>query len=537
MNPLNSILFGLYLLITVIVGLWVGRRGNSNAKDYFLAGEGLPWYAVGGSIIAANISTEHFIGMTGVAYGVGFVVAQWEWGNVITFSALIWIFLPFYIRGGLYTMPEFLERRYNSHCRYLFAVCCLVLWVVAQMAVVMLAGAKALRVMFDLNETVTIVAMAALAGSYTIYGGLKSVAWTDFIQFVVMMVGGLVVTLVGLDKVGGLGALMHEVPEKFKIVYPANDPEFPWFGVWTIFLSVGIWYNCTNQFIVQRCLGARSEWDARMGVVFAGFMKVVLPLLVVIPGIVAYRLYPTLKDRDLAYPTLVRELLPAGLSGIVMAAIASGILSHISSVLNSCSTVFTMDIYRPLFGKRQDDVNLVRVGRGSSVVILLIATAMAIWLTHKQLGIFMLIQNVGAWVAAPIATVFLVGVFWRRATAAAATFVLWFAFPFTWFVEAVLFKRIHWMVQYDNFLNRTFLVWVVCVGLMLVISCFTRAPSAEQVAGIIWSPKMAALPGNDRRHFGGARSLFFWWALFVGVMVCVYAYMFWFQFAGPAKGL
>ena len=196
MSTLNLTLFGVYLVGTVVLGLWVGRRHANDARSYFLAGEGLPWYAIGGSIIAANISTEHFIGMVGVAYAVGFVVAQWEWGNVVAFSALIWIFLPYYIRGGLYTMPEFLERRYNAHCRYLFAVCCLVLWIVAQMAVVMLAGAKAMRGMFDFDETATILALAALAGSYTIYGGLRSVAWTDFLQFVVMMIGGLVVAWV-----------------------------------------------------------------------------------------------------------------------------------------------------------------------------------------------------------------------------------------------------------------------------------------------------------------------------------------------------
>lgn len=537
MNTLNLVLFGLYLLFTVALGMWVGRRKSADAKDYFLAGEGLPWYAIGGSIIAANISTEHFIGMVGVAYGVGFVVAQWEWGNVITFSALIWIFLPFYIRGGLYTMPEFLERRYNAHCRYLFAVCCLVLWIVAQMAVVMLAGAKAMRGMFDINETTTIVALAVLAGSYTIYGGLKSVAWTDFLQFVVMMIGGFVVAWVGLEKVGGLGALMHSAPEKFKIIYPITDKEYPWFGVWTLFLSVGIWYNCTNQFIVQRCLGARSEWDARMGVVFAGFMKVVLPLLIVIPGIIAFKLYPTLQDKDLAFPTLVRDLLPVGLSGIVMAGLASGMLSHISSVLNSCSTVFTMDLYKPLMRGQHTEDHLVRVGRWSGFVILIIATLLAIWFTHQQLGVFLLIQNIGAWVAAPIAAVFLVGVLWSRATAASATFVLWFGFPYTWFVENVMFKHVALLQPFDNWLNRTFVVWITSILAMIVVSLFTRPPAPEQLEGIIWSPSMAALPESEKQKHRGLRSLFLWWAVFVGLMAALYAYMMWFQFWGPAKGL
>ena len=537
MQTFNFTLFGLYLVLTVALGIWVGRRRAADPRAYFLAGEELPWYAIGGSIIAANISTEHFIGMVGVAYAVGFVVAQWEWGNVVTFSALIWIFLPYYVRGGLYTMPEFLERRYNAHRRHLFAVCCLVLWIVAQMAVVMLAGAKALRGMFDIDECLTIVTLAVLAGSYTIYGGLKSVAWTDFLQFVVMMVGGLVVAVVGLTKVGGLGTLMHAVPEKFKIIYPATDPEYPWFGVWTLFFSVGIWYNCTNQFIVQRCLGARSEWDARMGVVFAGFMKVVLPLLVVIPGIIAFRLYPGLQDTDLAFPTLVRELLPVGLSGIVMAGLASGLLSHISSVLNSCSTVFTMDLYQPFLGRGKSEKHLVRVGRWSAFVILLIATLLAIWFTRQQLGVFLLIQNIGAWVAAPISAVFLLGVLWRRATAAAATFVLWFGFPFTALLEYVLFKRIEFLRPFDNWLNRTFVVWIVSLAAMVVVSLLTRPPAPEKIAGILWSPGMAALPVEERRRHRGVRSLFLWWAIFVGLMILLYAYMMWFQFLGPARGL
>jgi solute:Na+ symporter, SSS family len=471
--------------------------------------------------------------MIGVAYGVGFVVAQWEWGNWFTFSALIWIFLPYYIRGGLYTMPEFLERRYNPACRYLFALCSLVLWIIAQMAVVMLAGGKAMKGMFGVDETVTILCLAGLAGSYTIYGGLISVAWTDFLQFVVMMAGGLVVTFIGLHKVGGLHELMLFTPEKFKILYPITDKEYPWFGVWSMFLSIGVWYNCTNQFIVQRCLGARSEWDARMGVVFAGFMKIVLPLLVVIPGIVAFKLYPNLADKDQAFPTLVRELVPLGLSGVVMAGLASGMLSHISSVLNSCSTVFTMDLYQPFLGRGRSERHLVRVGRLSAFVILTLATLLAIWFSRRQLGVFLLIQNVGAWVAAPISAVFLLGVLWKRATAAAATFVLLFAFPFTAFVEYYLFKHTAWLMPFDNWLNRTFLVWVTCMVVLVVVSWMTARPDPARIKGIIWSWRAARLPESERERNRGLRNLLLWWCLFVGLMAVLYAYMIWFQFFGP----
>ena len=534
-HQLDLILFALYLVANIVLGLWVARRKTADARGYFLAGDRLPWYAIGGSIIAANISTEHFIGMIGVAYAVGFVVAQWEWGNWFTFSALIWIFLPYYIRGGLYTMPEFLERRFNPACRYLFAICSLVLWIIAQMAVVMLAGGKAMNGMFGINETTTIVALAVLAGSYTIYGGLISVAWTDFLQFIVMMLGGLIVTVIGLHHVGGLHNLMLASPEKFKIIYPITDKNYPWFGVWTLFISIGVWYNCTNQFIVQRCLGARSEWDARMGVVFAGFMKILLPLLVVVPGIVAFKLFPTLEDKDQAFPSLVRELVPVGLSGIVMAGLASGMLSHISSVLNSCSTVFTMDLYKPFLGRDKPEQHLVLVGRVSGFVILVIATLLAIWFSHRKLGVFDTIQNVGAWVAAPIAAVFLLGVLWRRTTSAAATFVLVFAFPFTWFVESVLFKHVSWLMPFDNWLNRTFVVWLTSMVLLAVISLFTKAPDSERIRGIIWSWSVAKLPESERERNRGVRNLFLWWSIFIGIMAALYVYVMWFQFWGPGS--
>ena len=532
-HTFDFVMFGLYLAFNICLGLWVARRRTSGTRDYFLAGSGLPWYTVGGSIIAANISTEHFIGMIGVAYAVGFVVAQWEWGNWFTFTALIWVFLPYYIRGGLYTMPEFLERRYNPACRYLFAVCSS-LWIIAQ-EVVMLAGGKAMNGMFGIDETLTILCLAVLAGSYTIYGGLVSVAWTDFLQFVVMMLGGLIVTIIGLDRVGGLAELMHDAPEKFKIIYPITDKDYPWFGVWSLFLSIGIWYNCTNQFIVQRCLGARSEWDARMGVIFAGFMKILLPLLVVIPGIVAFKLFPGLKDPDQAFPTLVRELVPVGLSGIVMAGLASGMMSHISSVLNSCSTVFTMDLYKPFLGRGKSEQQMVRVGRVSGFVILAIATLLAIWFSYQKLGVFVLLQNVGAWVAAPIAALFLLGVLWRGATATAATFVLVFAFPYTWLVEYVLFKKVSWLMPFDNWLNRTFLVWATSMVLMVVVSLFTRAPDPDKIKGIIWSWKIAALPESERHRNRGWRNLFLWWAIFIGAMAALYAYVIWFQYWGPGR--
>jgi SSS family solute:Na+ symporter len=532
-SSLNKLLFTAYLLFNVLIGLWAARKTTAGARGYFLAGESLPWYAIGGSIIAANISTEHFIGMVGAAYATGFVVAQWEWGNWFTLSVLLWIFLPYYLRGGVYTMPEFLERRYNKPCRYIFAVASLVLWIVAQMSVVMLAGAKALEGMFGIDPLYTILGLAVLAGSYTIYGGLASVAWTDFLQFLVLMIGGAIVAVAGLMRTGGIVALMHIEPQKFKMIYPNTDPTYPWFGVFTLFLSIGIWYNCTNQFIVQRCLGARTEWDARMGVIFAGFMKILLPFLVVVPGIVAFKLFPGLPDPDLAYPSLVKALVPAGLAGIVMAGIASALLSHLASVVNSSSTVFTIDLYQPLLRPKSTDSHLVKVGRWSSFIILIIAVLLSLWLARGKYGVFLLIQDVGAWVAAPISVVFLLGVLWRRATATAATFILFFGFPYTAFVQYVLFPYVPLLHPYDNFLNRTFLVWITCLILMIVVSLFTVPPPSEVVDKIVWSKSFLRLPLSERARNSGLRSPLLWWSALVCLALALYAYMIWFQFWGP----
>jgi SSS family solute:Na+ symporter len=533
---IDLVVFIVYVLFTIVLGFWVANRKTRSARDYFLANDRLPWYAIGGSIIAANISTEQFIGMVGAAYVAGIVLAQWEWGNWVTFSALIWIFLPYYIRGGIYTMPEFLERRYNKICRYIFAVASLLLWIIAQMAVVMLAGAKAMEAMFSFPAYVTIFALAILASSYTIYGGLISVAWTDFVQFIVLMAGGLVVGYVGLTRVGGIGALMKVSPEKFHFMLPISDPNYPWFGVVTVLLSVGIWYNCTNQFIVQRCLGAKTEWDARMGVVFAGYMKVLLPLITVIPGIVAARLFPGLPDPDIAYPALVKSIIPAGLAGIVMAALWSGLLSHLSSVLNSSSTVLTMDLYRPLLAPEASSESLISVGRWSGFVIMTIATVLAVWFSRGQHLVFVLIQNAGAWIAAPISAIFLAGVLWRRATAAAATTVLIFGFPFTWFVEFVLFRYVSFLIPFNNWLNRTFAVWVTCLLIVIVVSIFTEAPDPERIKGMIWSPNYARLPPAESENHRGLRNLVMWWAIFVGLILAIYGYLLWFQFSHNVSG-
>ncbi len=571
--------FLLYYFLIVALGAYLSRRRKTDSADYFLARKKLPWYVIGASIISSNISTEHFIGMVGWAYLYGVAVASWEWGNWFTFSLLIWVFLPFYMRGGLYTMPEFLQRRFNPESRYLFAVATLTQYILAMMAAVLFAGGTALRGMFGLDVEAGILLLAAAAGIYTIWGGLFSAVWVEFVQFAVLMSSGLLVSVLALAKTGGLADLARNLPEKFTIFLPPTHEMIPWTGLLGAFLSIGVWYNCTNQFIVQRCLGAKTEWDGRMGVVFAGFAKIVLPLILVIPGIAAFRLFgPELAGQaDLAYPLLVRRLLGPGLIGVVMAGLAAAIMSTVSSALNSTSTVLTLDLYRPLVNREASERHLIRTGRITGFASLLLATLLALWYaSHPGLTVFGLIQNIGAWVAAPVSAVFLCGILWKGVTGRAAATILIFGFPFTWFVDNVVFA-VGALQPYANFLHRTLVVWLVClcllvwisllerhpltlraswaglylallgvalistgsvwvalVGLPLGIACQTTlhhsgTPPIQEIEKIVWkSSDMRLLPESGRQD-RGVRSSVMWWGIFVGLTLALYAGLLVFQ--------
>ena len=416
-HRIDLVLFAVYIVLNIALGIWVGRRQVAGTRGYFLAGDGLPWYAIGGSIIAANISTEHFIGMIGVAYAVGFVVAQWEWGNWFTFSALIWIFLPYYIRGGLYTMPEFLERRYNSTCRYLFAICSLVLWIVAQMAVVMFAGGKAMEGMFGLGPDGHDCGPGGAGRQLhdlrrPDLGGLDrlpAIRRDDARRADCDHRGSVPGWRTARADARRTGEVQDHLPAHGQGVSLVRRVEF---------VSVD-WHLVQLHEPVHRAAmpGCAERVGCPHGCGLCGLHEDPVAAAGRHSGNRGVSALSRPADKDQAFPNLVRDLVPIGLSGIVMAGLASGMLSHVSSVLNSCSTIFTMDLYKPVFGRRKSEQHLVLVGRISAFVILLTATALAIWFSRHKWGVFDLIQDIGAWVAAPISAVFLLGVLWRRTTA------------------------------------------------------------------------------------------------------------------------
>lgn len=524
--------------ILIFVGYFVGviafaitvaaRSKTKSSSDYFLASNKLPWYAVGASFVASNISTEHFIGMVGWGFLYGMAVANWEWANAATFSVLIWIFLPFYMRGNISTMPEFLEKRFNKACRYIYAIVMIIGLVIAMLGGVLFAGAKAINVFFPQIEIwLGILILAAAAGTYTIYGGLLSAVWADLLQYCLLMVGGIVVSVFGLYYAGGFSELVSAMPEKFIIFYSSKHEMIPWTGFVSGLVSVGLWYSCANQFMVQRCLGAKSEWDARMGVVMAGFSKAILPFIVVVPGIIAFYLFQSrISDGDQAWPFLVRQFLPAGLTGLVLAGLSSAIMSTLSAITNSAATIFTLDLYKTILRPTASDKELHLTGRISGVAVMLVGVTVAIILAFfPGITVFQLIQTVFFYIAPPVAACFLVGILWKRATPTAAMLTLILGFsvllPATIFI---LFRRIAFLQPYDNFMHHTFVVFLMSVVLLVVLSLFTRPKSAEQLKGVIWTSSALRVLEDEKGRHRGFKSLGLWWFLMVATIGGLYAY-------------
>jgi SSS family solute:Na+ symporter len=407
-------------------------------------------------------------------------------------------------------------------------------YVVSLIAGPLFAGGIAFESMFGLNIYWGIVMLGLLTGAYTIYGGLRSAAWTDFMQMAVLVMGGILVPVLGLMKVGGLMQLVHEMPGKFQVFHSARHELFPYTGVFTSFLSVGIWYNCTSQHLVQRCLAAKNEWHARVGVVSAGFLHVVTPALFVLPGIIAYKMFPNLERPDSAYLMLIKTLIPTGVRGLILAAIAAALMSHISSMLNSTSTILTIDLYQKLWRPQAEQRELVRAGQWSGLLILLGSIAIALYFsTLKASFLFVLIQNVFAYIAPPFAVVFTLGILWRRATGTAALVTICLGFPFTLFLQYVLFEKVAWLHPYGNYLHRALISWVFCMIVMIATSLATSAPPREKTDGIIWSPQYALLPAKLQSMYGGWKDFRLWWLLFVGVVLSIYGFFLWFRFQHP----
>lgn len=446
---LDYLIFTLYAVLILGVGLWVSRdkKGHQkNAEDYFLASKSLPWWAIGASLIAANISAEQFIGMSGSGFALGLAIASYEWMAALTLIIVGKYFLPIFIEKGLYTIPEFVEKRFSTNLKTILAVFWIALYVFVNLASVLYLGSLALETIMGVPILYGVIGLALFAAAYSLYGGLSAVAWTDVIQVIFLVLGGLITTYLALDTVSGgegifagMKTIYEAAPDRFTMILDKSNPEFknlPGIGV----LVGGLWvanlyYWGFNQYIIQRTLAAKSLKESQKGILLAALLKLVIPIIVVIPGIAAYVMVndpsilaslgeaglqnlPGLNQADKAYPWLL-QFLPTGLKGIAFAALAAAIVSSLASMLNSTSTIFTMDIYKQYINKNASDKATVNMGRLSAGVALIIACIMAPLLGGIDQA-FQFIQEYTGIVSPGILAVFMLGLFWKKTTNKAA---------------------------------------------------------------------------------------------------------------------
>lgn len=508
---LDIIVFVAYCVLILGIGLWVSRdkKGHQkNAEDYFLASKSLPWWAIGASLIAANISAEQFIGMSGSGFAIGLAIASYEWMAAITLLVVGKYFLPIFIKKGIYTIPEFVEKRFSTNLKTILAVFWLALFVFVNLTTVLYLGARALDTILGSGDgslmMYSIIGLGLFAAAYSIYGGLSAVAWTDVVQVVLLIFGGLITTFLALQEVSptgnifdGFNHILAVVPEKFSMILDKGEIIDPngkdaWWDLPGLAVLVGgmwvanLYYWGFNQYIIQRTLAAKSIEESQKGIVFAAFLKLLLPLIVVIPGIIAFvlnadpngdltqaTLDPSFQKggqvvNDNAWPWLIRNFVPAGIKGLVLAALAAAIVSSLASMLNSTATIFTMDIYRPYINRNANDKTTVSVGRITGVVALVIAMLIAPSLGNLGQA-FQFIQEYTGVVSPGILAVFLAGLFYKRATNNAAILgvvssipiALYFKVAPNGWSDAAIFVRIPFMNQMMITAVLTFLIIVV----------------------------------------------------------------------------
>ncbi|MCK4745826.1 MAG: sodium/sugar symporter [Bacteroidales bacterium] len=489
LSTIDFVVFVGYCFLIIGLGLFVSRRKKGveeTSSDYFLASRSLPWWAVGASLIASNISAEQFIGMSGSGYAIGLGIATYEWIGAIGLLIVAKFFLPIFLKTKIYTMPQFLEIRFDHRVRTSLAVFWLLVYVFINLTSVLYLGALVLVNVLGIDLLHAVIGLALFSAIYSVYGGLKAVAWTDVMQVTFLVFGGFITTFLVLRVIGdgdgvlaGFGKMMEMAPEKFHMILPKDHEMYkylPGIGV----LLGGIWmanlyYFGCNQYIIQRALAAKSLREAQKGVAFAGFLKLLLPILVVVPGIAAYVLQADIGKPDDAYPWLLSNFVGPGFKGLVFAALIAAIVSSLSSMTNSSSTIFTMDLYKPLINKNASEQMLVRTGRITSLAVLTIAVLIAPLLRNLDQA-FQFIQDFTGYITPGLVAIFLAGLFWKKATANAALVVAILAIPLSLSFDLV-FPDI-------PFMNRVGYCFLILSALLVVLSLIERRGRGDSEKGI-----------------------------------------------------
>lgn len=500
--PIDLVIIAVYFLIVFGIGFYFSRKERTS-EDYFLASRNIGWFAIGASLFVSNISTEHFIGLAGSGAAVGLAPGHYEWLASLILLLLGWVFVPFYLRSNVFTMPEFLERRFNRNCATYLASISIIAYIFTKISVHLYAAAIVLERVVGWSPLTAAVILVIATGIYTVAGGLAAVIYTDLVQTLILLAGALALTFIGLDKVGGFAGLRAAVPpDYFHMMKPMSDPAFPWTGIFFGAPILGIWYWCTDQVIVQRVLSARDEGHAKAGTIFAGYLKVLPVFVLVLPGLIAYALYPqmfTLVDGkvtngDIAYPMLIVNLLPVGLVGLMIAALLAALMGAMSSVFNSASTMVTLDFYKK-FQPNANEAQLVLFGRIATGVMVLLGLLWVPFIQSMNNQLWLYLQSVQAYISPPIAVCFIFGILWPRLNGQGAitSLLVGFVLGAARFIYEVLDKSRHfsspiirWMVDM-NFLHYAILMFVVCTLVLIGVSMMFPAPDRKKLAGLTFA--------------------------------------------------
>ena len=509
MGALDTGIVVLYFAVVFGIGAYFFRRAKTS-RSYFLADRSVGWIAIGASLFATNISSEHFIGLAGSGASSGLAVGHFEWLAAFMCMILAWVFVPFYLRSNVYTMPEFLERRYGPACRWYLTTVSVLAYIFTKISVSLYAGALVLRQVVGWDFYTSAFVMVVATGVYTVFGGLAAVIYTELLQAVVLIAGAVVLTVLGLEQAGGMAGLRAALPpDFFHMMKPMSDPAFPWTGIFLGAPILGIWYWCTDQVIVQRVLGAKSEGDARGGAIFCGFLKILPVFVLVLPGLIARALYPEIRG-DEAYPTLVVRLLPPGLIGVMVAALMAALMSSLAATFNSASTLVTFDVYKKL-NPQASETRLVAVGRLFTVFMVALGILWVPFISYLSTEVYIYLQSVQAYISPPITAVFLFGVLWPRAnrhgaiSALAAGAVLGaMRFVLELNRDSALAQApiVRPLVEM-NFLHFAVVLFIVSTVILVAVSLATQPAPLERLRGLTFATLDNYVPvsGRGRRLF------------------------------------
>src|SRR5213596_3990281 len=504
LHAFDLVFIAAYFLILAGIGYWAARREKQVSSDYFLAARDVGWFAVGASLFASNIGSEHLVGLAGSGSTTGLAVGHFEWLACLILLLLGWLFVPYYLKSGVYTMPEFLEKRYNSAARTYFTWVSVIGYVLTKISVTLYAGGVVIRAVTGWNFYTAAIVLIVVTGLYTIFGGLRAVVYTEVLQAIVLILGSITLMAIGLSRVGGFAGLEAKVPAGFFSMWkPSSHPDFPWTGIVFGAPILGIWYWCTDQHIVQRVLAAKNIKEARRGTIFAGYLKILPVFIFVLPGIIAAALYQDVRNgqTDSAYPILVTRLLPIGFKGLVLAGMLAALMSSLASAFNSCSTLLTWDVYRKVRPDASEQ-RLVAVGRITTVLLVGLGLLWIPFMKYISPQIYIYLQSVQAYIAPPIAACFLLGVLYPRLNGTGALAALWTGLVIGTARLVLELARAslasgsvwYWFATI-NFLHFAALLFALCSGILIAVSLATAPPSPARIAGVTYgAPEITAVP-------------------------------------------